>query len=59
MAIQTDGVNKDPHDVFIYDSTTYGAIPNKSDKVAIIYGTSSAPTPTGYPDGCIYLQHEA
>jgi hypothetical protein len=57
--IQTDGVHKDPHDIHIYDSTTYAALANKDDKVAMIYGTGSAPTPTGYPDGCVYLQHEA
>jgi hypothetical protein len=59
MIITDKGTDKDPRAVLIYDSTTYAALPLKDHIVAIIYGTSSAPTPTGYPDGCIYLQHEA
>jgi hypothetical protein len=41
----------------ITDSTTYATLQTK--RRAIIYGTGSAPTPTGYPDGCIYLQYVA
>jgi hypothetical protein len=41
--------------LILTDSTTYTALTEKNR--AIIYGTGSAPTPTGYPDGCLYVQY--
>lgn len=41
----------------IYTDTAYAALDDKANNVGIIYGTGAAPTPTGYPDGCIYIQY--
>ena len=43
----------------IYTAAAYAALDDKTNNVGIIYGTAAAPTPTGYPDGCIYIQHAA
>ena len=43
----------------IYTQAEYTALEDKTNNVGIIYGTGDAPTPTGYPDGCIYLKYTA